>query len=175
MYAHEASPDWAWFENQLTYANSVLPEAMLMAGITLANSNYQKIAIQSMDFLLLHTINPAGIHVISNAYWRNDGERPYQFGTRSFEQQGGEQAIDVCYTILALLTFHTRFQDEEYVAKMRIAFDWFLGKNHLNQIIYNPNTGGCYDGLELENINLNQGAESTLSYLLARQAMDLIT
>jgi hypothetical protein len=55
---------------------------------------------------------------------------------------------------------------------MRIAFDWFLGKNHLNQIIYNPSTGGCYDGLEKANINLNQGAESTLSFLLARQAIE---
>jgi len=49
-----------------------------------------------------------------------------------------------------------------------IAFNWFLGKNHLHQIIYNPTTGGCYDGLEEKNINLNQGAESTVSYLMAR-------
>lgn len=174
MYAFESSPDWAWFENQLTYANSVMPEAMLMAGVSLSNPNYQKIAIQSFDFLLLHTLALDGIHVISNAYWRNDGERPYQFGTQSFEQQGGEQAIDVCYTILALQTFHTFFQDVQYVDKMLIAFEWFLGKNHLNQIIYNPSTGGCYDGLELANINLNQGAESTLSYLIARQAMDSV-
>jgi hypothetical protein len=51
---------------------------------------------------------------------------------------------------------------------MKTAFQWFLGKNHLNQIVYNPCTGGCYDGLEEAYINLNQGAESTVSYLLAR-------
>jgi hypothetical protein len=53
-----------------------------------------------------------------------------------------------------------------------IAFNWFLGENHLNQIIYNPVTGGCYDGLEEHQVNLNQGAESTLSYLLARLTIE---
>jgi hypothetical protein len=172
MFAHESSSDWAWFENKLTYANSVMPEAMLMAGITLSKLNYQKIAIQALDFLIQHTFSPDGIHVISNEYWRNDGEKPYRYGTEVFEQHGGEQAIDVCYTILALQTFYQVFQDAQFETNMKIAFDWFLGKNHLDQIIYNPATGGCYDGLELANINLNQGAESTLSYLLARQAMN---
>ena len=55
---------------------------------------------------------------------------------------------------------------------MQVAFNWFLGENPLNQTIYNPCTGGCYDGLELHNVNLNQGAESTLSYLLARMAFE---
>ena len=55
---------------------------------------------------------------------------------------------------------------------MDIAFNWFLGQNHLHQIIYNPCTGGCYDGLEETQINLNQGAESTLSYLMARLTME---
>lgn len=55
---------------------------------------------------------------------------------------------------------------------MKIGFTWFLGNNHLNQIIYNPATGGCYDGLEKDYINLNQGAESTVSYLMARLTME---
>ena len=56
--------------------------------------------------------------------------------------------------------------------KIKIAFNWFLGKNHLHQIIYNPCTGGCYDGLEDTYVNLNQGAESTVSYLMARLTME---
>ncbi len=55
---------------------------------------------------------------------------------------------------------------------MEIAFSWFLGNNHLKQIVYNPCTGGCYDGLEDTYINLNQGAESTVSYLMARLTME---
>jgi hypothetical protein len=54
---------------------------------------------------------------------------------------------------------------------MKIAFNWFLGANHLNQIVYNPRTGGCYDGLEETHVNLNQGAESSISYLLSRLAI----
>ena len=55
---------------------------------------------------------------------------------------------------------------------LQTAFNWFLGKNHLKQIMYNPKTGGCYDGLEKENININQGAESTICYLMARIIME---
>ena len=55
---------------------------------------------------------------------------------------------------------------------MELGFSWFLGNNHLEKIIYNPKTGGCYDGLELNYINLNQGAESTVSYLMARLTME---
>lgn len=55
-----------------------------------------------------------------------------------------------------------------------IYFSWFSGNNHLNQIMYNPTTGGCYDGLEESEINLNQGAESTVSYLMARLTMEKV-
>ena len=85
---------------------------------------------------------------------------------------GGEQPIDVAYTILALDRFLDVFGAPEYYEKMIIAFNWFLGNNHLQQIIYNPCTGGCYDGLEENNVNLNQGAESTVSCLMARLTIE---
>ena len=84
----------------------------------------------------------------------------------------GEQPIDVAYTILALKKFYDVFKDEAYLQKMQAAFNWFLGYNHLHQIVYNPCTGGCYDGLEETCVNLNQGAESTVSYLMARLAVE---
>jgi hypothetical protein len=73
---------------------------------------------------------------------------------------------------LALSKFAIAFENPEYTRKMKLAFSWFLGNNHLHQIIYNPCTGGCYDGLEDTYINLNQGAESTVSYLMARLTID---
>ena len=99
------------------------------------------------------------IKVVSNRGWYFKGVPAHNFG---------EQPVDVAYTILALNTFYEAFGDEDYRTKMDIAFDWFQGKNHLNQIVYNPKTGGCHDGVEEDHINLNQGAESTLSYLMAR-------
>ena len=58
--------------------------------------------------------------------------------------------------------------DPTYLQKAFTSFQWFLGKNHLNQMVYDEVTGGCNDGVGQYAINLNQGAESTLSYLLAR-------
>jgi glycosyltransferase involved in cell wall biosynthesis len=174
MYAHESAEGWEWFEHSLTYANSLLPEAMLLAGIATGNREYQQIALQSFEFLLKHIFDSEGIHVISNEYWSENDKKPYQAHTKALSQVGGEQAIDVSYTILALSAFYQVYLDENYRDKMQLAFDWFLGRNHLNQIMYNPCTGGCYDGLERNNVNLNQGAESTISYLLARQTMEKI-
>jgi len=159
MYKHESSINWKWFESYLTYANSVLPEALLCAYAVTNKEEYKEIARESFDFLLDNTFSDNSIKVISNKSWHIKGQDKHSYG---------EQPIDVAYTILALRKFHDIFKDEEYLNKMEIAFNWFLGNNHLKQIIYNPCTGGCFDGLEENNVNLNQGAESTLSYLMAR-------
>ena len=166
MYKHESKQDWLWFESYLTYANSVLPEAMLCAYLSTRETIYKNIAINSFDFLLSKIFVNNTIKVISNKGWllsKDDQNNP---------PIGGEQPIDVAYTIMALSKFYDAFGKKQYAKKMKIAFDWFLGKNHLNQIVYNPCTGGCYDGLEENYINLNQGAESTASYLMARLTIE---
>lgn len=163
MYRHESNEKWEWFEDYLTYANSIIPEALLLAFKATHNNTYKDIAIPSFKFLLSHIFNENGIEVISNKHWLKKGEEPGQFG---------EQPIDVAYTIMTLSKFYDEFKDEEYHQKMDVAFNWFLGYNRLNQIIYNPCTGGCYDGLEETHVNLNQGAESTVSYLMARLTVE---
>ena len=163
MYKHESSTKWEWFEGYLTYANSILPEAMLYAWLMTGEGIYKDIARTSLNFLLSHTFNENGIEVISNKGWLQKGQE---------EENFGEQPIDVAYTIMTLSKFYDEFMDEDYQQKMEIAFNWFLGNNRLHQIIYNPCTGGCYDGLEETHVNLNQGAESTLSYLLARLTVE---
>jgi glycosyltransferase involved in cell wall biosynthesis len=161
MYEHEAKENWLWFESYLTYGNSVLPEAMLCAWQSTGKTIYKKIALESFHFLLSKIFVNGSIKVISNKGWLQKDEV-------KTETIGGEQPIDVAYTILTLSKFQDCYGDEPYSKMIRNAFNWFLGKNHLNQIIYNPATGGCYDGLEEKNVNLNQGAESTVSYLMAR-------
>jgi glycosyltransferase involved in cell wall biosynthesis len=163
MYRHESSEHWEWFESYLTYANSTLPEAMLYAWIVTGDPIYKEIALASLNFLLTHIFKKNGIEVISNKNWLLRGQDTGQYG---------EQPIDVAYTIMTLSKFFEVFQDEVYAHKMVIAFNWFLGNNRLHQIIYNPCTGGCYDGLEENYVNINQGAESTLSYLMARLTME---
>lgn len=166
MYRHEADHQWKWFESYLTYGNSILPEAMLCAYLATTETVYMQVAKASFDFLLSRTFNLNRIKVISNKCWLNKVDNNLQ------NVIGGEQPIDVAYTILALHKFYEVFKEEDYLDKMKIAFNWFLGNNHLHQIIYNPCTGGCYDGLEENYVNLNQGAESTVSYLMARLTLE---
>lgn len=163
LYKKESEKGWEWYESYLTYANSILPEALLCAYQETRDIHYKDIAKESFDFLLSKIFNERGIKVISNKSWLMKGGEA---------EQHGEQPIDVAYTILALSRFYEVFKEEDFLEKMKIAFEWFLGRNHLHQIVYNPRTGGCYDGLEKENINLNQGAESTVSYLMARLVVE---
>jgi len=165
MYHHESEKDWDWFESYLTYGNSILPEAMLCAYLATGELLYKDISKKTFDFLLSKIFTENRIKVISNKGWSHKGDSLNKIVV------GGEQPIDVSYTILALKKFAEVFKDEEYKNKMSTAFDWFLGNNHLHQIIYNPCTGGCYDGLEESYVNLNQGAESTVSYLMARMTI----
>jgi hypothetical protein len=158
-YRGVSDKKWEWFEEYLTYANSVLPESLLYAYVSTGNTLFKDIAVSSFNFLLSIMFRDGQIKVVSNQGWHIKGEPANSYG---------EQPIDVAYTILALGLFYDVFKDRQYLKKMEIAFNWFLGSNHLHQIMYNPCTGGCYDGLEEHHVNLNQGAESTVSYLLAR-------
>lgn len=154
---------WRWFEDYLTYANSILPEAMLYAYLATGNNLFEKTAIMSFDFLLSLIYKDKKLRVISNQGWHNKGKTANIYG---------EQPIDVAYTINTLALFYETFGDKAYLKKMANAFNWYLGNNHLHKIVYNPCTGGCFDGLEEHHVNLNQGAESTVSYLMARMAME---
>ncbi|MBK8882975.1 MAG: glycosyltransferase [Bacteroidales bacterium] len=159
MYRHESNKKWEWFESYLTYANSIMPEALLYAWLVTGLPVYRVIARSSFGFLLSKTFNKNGIEVISSKKWLLRGETAGSFG---------EQPIDVAYTVMTLSKFYDVFMDKEYRLKMETAFNWFLGTNRLHQIVYNPCTSGCYDGLEENHVNLNQGAESLVSYLMAR-------
>ena len=165
MYKHERTDQWRWFEQYLTYGNSLIPEAMLCAYLTTNTEAYMTIANESFDFLLSKLFIDGRIKVVSNRGWLKKDEIKENIN-------GGEQPIDVAYTIMALEKFYFVFNNDDYKRKAMIAYNWFLGENHLNQIVYNPITGGCYDGVEEFNVNLNQGAESTISYLMARLSIE---
>lgn len=163
-YRGVSEDDWHWFEEYLTYANAVLPQAMLMAGQFTMNELFKEVAYKTFAFLLKIIFKNRKINVISNQTWHHKGA----YNNSIY----GEQPIEIAYTILALESFYFETKNEDFFKKMKTAFNWFLGENHLNQIIYNPSTGGCYDGLEEHQVNLNQGAESALSYLLSRLTVE---
>ncbi len=165
-YINTASKNWNWFEEKLTYANSVLPEALLISFVVTGNEAHKKIALESMDFLISKMFFNDKFKIISNQGWHEKGAIPHEYG---------EQPIEACYMMYGLDLFYQTFGDPIYKKNLKLAFDWFLGKNHLNHIMYNPITGGCYDGLEKGNVNLNQGAESTVCYLSARLLVESYT
>jgi hypothetical protein len=149
MYREESSENQEWFEGSYTYANSILPEAMLYAWLLTSEKEYKDIALSSFGYWLSCTFNENGIKIIAE-----------------------DQPLDVASTIMTLSKFYRVFGDKNYKVKMEAGFSWFLGNNRLNNIVYDQNTGGCHDGLQESQLNLNQGAESTLSYLMARLTME---
>lgn len=165
LYEAHSSEEWAWFEPYLTYANSKLSEAMFYAYLSNGTKRYFKIAKRSLYFLLSKTFEKGTFIPIGQRKWYLKGEE------RSYFDQ---QPIEAAYTLQTLLTAYGATNQVHYRRKAIDAFNWFMGKNIHNQTIYDESTGGCFDGLGEQTININQGAESTLSYLLARLSLEQI-
>jgi glycosyltransferase involved in cell wall biosynthesis len=165
-YQINSEKNWCWYEDYMTYANNVLPEAMLYSYLATGNSKYKKIALITFDFLLSHYFMKGQLKVISNRGWfKKENERVFY----------GEQPIEVSTTIIALDLFYEVTGNTKYKDQLKLAFIWFLGNNHLKQIMYNPENGASYDGLEDKHVNINQGAESTLCFFKARLIMEKYT
>ena len=162
-YHINSDEQWCWYEDYMTYANNVLPEAMLFSFLATGDLKYKKIALVTFDFLLSHYFMKGEFSVISNRGWfvKGSHKNPY-----------GEQPIEVATTIITLHLFYEVTGNVKYREQLQVAFSWFLGNNHLNQIIYNPLNGASYDGLEEKNVNINQGAESTLCFFKAQLIME---
>ncbi len=166
LYNKNHSPDWEWFESALTYSNAILPEALLLGYKITGEKKYLKIAKITLNFLIKHSFAASSrgekddiyIPIGQSGWFPKGGERQY------FDQQ----PEDVAATVEALNTMFEVTNDRRYRELANIAFNWFLGDNLLGQVVYDWTTGGCYDGVGEKFINLNQGAESTISYLLAR-------
>jgi uncharacterized protein YyaL (SSP411 family) len=157
-----ATPDWAWFDAYLTYSNGMPPRALLLAYQTLDKQEYRDVALQSLDFLNSLT-NIDGIHhpIGCNGWYIYGDERAW------FDQQ----PVDPMASVMANLTAYDVTCDKSYLQHAKIAFDWFFGGNSIGEEMYDPVTGGCYDGLTPSGPNLNQGSESTICCLLAQLAM----
>jgi len=162
-YHINSEEDWCWYEDYMTYANNVLPEAMLFSFLVTKNLKYKKIALVTFDFLLSHYFMKGEFSVISNKGWFVKGVKKNAYG---------EQPIEVATTIITLHLFYEVTGNVKYRNQLNLAFSWFLGNNHLNQIVYNPVNGASYDGLEEKNVNINQGAESTLCFFKAQLIMN---
>jgi len=162
IYRDTATADWRWFEQNLTYGNAIIPDALFAAARILEDHSMKAAAKESLDFLIEQTFRDGAYLPIGQKGWYRRGE------DRSYFDQQPEDASTM---INALASAYRAFGDERYRTLGRTAFEWFLGNNQSRQTCINRGTGGCYDGITPDGVNVNQGAESTIAYLLARIAI----
>ncbi|MGN6177584.1 MAG: glycosyltransferase [Mucilaginibacter sp.] len=157
-YENTRSKDWEWFEDKMTYDNAILPLALLhSAGIT-GNERVRDIALTTMAFLDKLTLANGYLSPVGNDGWyQRGGEFPVY----------DQQAIETMAMVLMNFQAYELFRKPEYIEKMFLCYRWFLGENSLRAPLYDHETKGCCDGLLPTGINRNQGAESTLAYLIS--------
>ncbi len=161
-YTDNLHEDWRWFEGYLTYSNGVLPYALFRSLHHLNKDGIRRVAEESTDFLARQTIVEGTMSPIGcNQPFLRSQERPH------FDQQ----PIDVMAKVLLFSEACRHQRMQPHCDNTRIAFEWFRGQNDLNIPLYNPDTGGCHDGLMAHGLNQNQGAESLLAYLISRTEM----
>ncbi len=158
-------PDWEWFEEELSYDNAKLSHALIVSGAATGQQEVLERGLQSLEWLVGQQLSnqnqfrPIG----SNGFYRRGGQRA------NFDQQ----PIEAQATVSACLEAFRVTSDARWYEQAQRAFDWFIGWNDLGLELYAPETGGCRDGLHVDRVNGNQGAESTLAFLLSLVEMRL--
>jgi len=160
IYERSTTETWKWFEKSLSYSNARLPQALILAGSHSENKRMVAAGVEALQWLVEaqhRSDNEIFVPVGSNGVFSEGKERP------RFDQQ----PVEACATIAACLVAYKMTQEDFWRTEARRVFDWFLGKNDLRVPLYDAITGGCKDGLHPDRVNENQGAESTLSFLMA--------
>jgi glycosyltransferase involved in cell wall biosynthesis len=160
IYARSHSDTWKWFEKSLSYSNARLSQALILAGWRSDNQGMIEAGMDSLKWLI------AEQH-------RSDRELFVPIGSNGFFIEGNEKArfdqqpLEACATVSACLEVYRLTEEKQWYEEAQRVFRWFLGKNDLQAPLYDAATGGCRDGLHPDRVNENQGAESTLSFLMA--------
>jgi len=157
-YLENKSSEWHWYEQLLAYDNGILPLSMLHASEILHDDSITEIAISTMNFLSSHTLKDNYLSIIGNEKWfKKEGERSVY----------AQQPIDAMAMVLMYHQAYHLTRDKNYLNKLYTSFLWFLGENDLRMSLYDFETKGCCDGFESYGVNRNQGAESSLAYLIS--------
>ncbi len=163
-YERNSSDGWLWFEGALTYDNARLSQALISGGSALGRDDLTEIGLDSLDWLG----NECGL---DRGMLRLPGHRGRQ-RNEAAPGAGDEQPLDAAAFVEAELTAFALTRGAEHGVRARHAFEWFLGRNHLDRPLYDFATGGCSDGLGAEELNANEGAESTLAFHRAALLLD---
>ncbi|OIN98286.1 hypothetical protein AUJ66_01285 [Candidatus Desantisbacteria bacterium CG1_02_38_46] len=161
VYQRESSKtqEWKWFEPYLTYDNARLSQAFFCLYEVTKEKKYLQIGLESLEFLSKLSFVDNKLVLIGQEKWyQKDGKKSLY----------DQQPIDAAAMVELNFQAYRITKDKKYKEKAFVSFEWFLGRNIQNAVIYDEQAGACFDGLTPEGVNLNQGAESTVSYLLAR-------
>jgi glycosyltransferase involved in cell wall biosynthesis len=150
--------DWHWFEDSLTYGNSKLPEALLRAYQDTEKQELLDVAIEALDFLTHVQWNEVYFELIGNRGWYTKDGKKATFG---------QQPIDAAYLVEAYVAAYQVTGQENYLIHTYHAFEWFLGRNRINEALYDFADGSVADGIDSSGLSANQGAESVVCFLLA--------
>ena len=166
IFDQVAEPGWTWFEESLTYDNAKLAHALILSGRATGQKSVSERGLRALRWLVgVQTAEQGHLRPIgSNGFYRRNGRRA------DFDQQ----PIEAQTTVSACLEAYRATADPWWYEQAQRAFDWFLGWNDLGLELYARQTGGCRDGLHADRGNENQGAESTLAFLLSLAEMRLI-
>jgi len=159
LYQRNAADDWPWIEDVVAYANGKIPHALLVAGRGLERDDMVQAGLRCLEWLVRIQTDPAGHFVpIGNRDWYVRGGRRARFDQQPIEAESIIEAAIAAWHITG---------EKRWLVEARRALEWFLGRNDHRKPLLDYQTGGCCDGLTADGVNLNQGAESTLSLLLA--------
>ena len=161
-----SSDDWPWFEQVLSYDNAKLPHALIASSRSGGNPRALSLGLQSLGWLIEQQKSPTGCFrpIGSNGFYHRGRERA---AFRPAARRGSA-------TVAACIEAYHATDEAAWLQEARLAFEWFLGANDLGLDLYDSKTGGCHDGLQEDRVNANQGAESTLAFLLALGEMKLL-
>jgi len=165
LFERTAQPDWRWFQEDLTYDNAKLPHALILSGRATGQPAVLERGLQALRWLTELQISEKGHFrpIGTNGFYRRGGMRA------NFDQQ----PIEAQAMVSACLEAYRATSDLWWYEQAQRAFDWFIGWNDLGLELCSPKTGGCRDGLHVDRVNRNQGAESTLAFLLSLGEMRL--
>jgi len=159
-YRVNHSDDWNWFENVLAYSNARLPQALIRAGMRAANEEMVSAGLEALDWLV--TIQRCEV----KGHFVPVGSQGF-YSKKTEKARFDQQPVEACAVVSACAQAYRATGKGHWRKEAWSAFNWFLGDNDLQIALYDPTTGGCRDGLHPDRANENQGAESTLSFLMA--------
>jgi glycosyltransferase involved in cell wall biosynthesis len=159
-YRTHRSEDWKWFESGLAYSNARLPQALMRVGVRAGNEEMVAAGLEALDWLV------ALQHCEVKGHFVPIGSQGFYSKTTD-KARFDQQPVEACAVVSACLQAYRATGKGGWRKEAWSAFNWFLGDNDLQIALYDPTTGGCRDGLHPDRANENQGAESTLSFLMA--------